>query len=187
MPRSLSLGLGLLWCALPLWGQETPKFRSYAPPSHSFSCEIPNAGWAAFEAEDSLGPAVHILGPQNPSWNFRSGLSVRWFDRDTPGYMEPKKLVERMRRPDQAARRGATAVRPMRVAGLLARVFEVTETWLIPLERLPAGEEALHRDIAVIPSGSGYYVVTLSAPQDAYLDLREGFFHLLKTFQPLGH
>ena len=189
----LFLSVALL-CAAPLQAQETPEERPeapksktmlYLPPSHLFSCELPSA-WRAFEEEDALGPVVRLLGPDNPAGTYRTGLSVRWFEKGSPGYVEPKKAVDDMRRSDKETKRSATGVMPMRVGGLLGRLFEVVETRALPLERLPAVEEQVHHYVAVIPSGFNYYLIRLSSTRDVYLDFREDYMLCLKTFKPLG-
>ena len=183
-----------LLCAAPLRAQEMPEERPeapkaktirYLPASHLFACELPSA-WRALEDEDALGPVVRLLGPDNPAGTFRTGFSVRWFEKGSPGYVEPQKAVENMRRSDKEAKRNATGVTPMRVGGLLARLFEVVETRALPLDRLPAQDEQLHHYIAVIPNGLNYYLVRLSSTRDVYLDFREDYMRCLKTFKPLG-
>jgi hypothetical protein len=179
---------------MPLRAQEPESGQSQEPkakhvfylaPSHLFACEVP-ADWRAFETEDALGPVVRLLGPDNPAGTYRTGLSVRWFEKGAPGYLDPQKAVEDMRRPDKDVQRSATAVAHMRVAGQLARLFEVVETRTLPLERLPADEEEIHDYVAVIPSGYNYYLVRLSSTRDVYLDFREDYMRCLKTFKPMG-
>ena len=142
--------------------------QSRMTTSRLFSCEIPFS-WNDFEEEDALGAVFHALGPDDPTASYRAGLSVRWVEPEQTGYVEPKKAVDLMRRSDRVLRRSVTPVLPMRVAGLLARVFEVTETRVLPLERLPAGEKVIHRYVAVIPDCAGYYVVRLSSAREVYL------------------
>lgn len=191
---SFVLLLAALCCAAPLCAQDEAgapvrkgKTADYLPASRMFSCDLPTKGWYAFEEEDVLGPVVHVLGPDNPSGTYRAGLSVRWFDKSQASYVEPKKAVELMRKSDRSVQRKATGVSPMRVEGLLARLFEVFETRALPLDRLPARDEVLHRYVAVIPSGSNYYLVTLSSTRDVYLDYKDVYMRCLKTFHPLGH
>ena len=180
-----------LLCAAPLRAQmtepgaATAKHVLYLAPSHLFACEVP-AGWPAFETEDALGPVVRLLGPDNPAGTYRAGLSVRWFEKGSPGYVEPQKAVDEMRRSDKDTKRSSTAVRHMRVGGLLARIFEVVETRTLPLERLPAEEKPIHHYVAVIPIGLNYYLVRFSSTRDVYLDFREDYIRCLDTFKPLG-
>jgi len=181
--------LACLLAAAPLRSQDSappePKFKSYAPASGLFACEIPSS-WSPVEEEDALGPVAHILGPDNPAGTFRTGLSVRWFEPGLPGFLDAKKAIDFLRRPDRALDRHATPVRPLRVSGLLGRSFELFETRLLPLEQLPASPEVIHHYVAVIPSGAGYYVIRLSSTRDVYLDFRDEFSRFLKNFQPLG-
>ncbi len=183
-----------LLCVAPARAQDTqpgeaPALKAkqvlYLAPSHLFACEVPT-GWKAFETEDALGPVVRLLGPDNPAGTYRTGLSVRWFEKGNPGYVEPQKAVDVMRRSDRDTKRSATAVVHMRVGGLLARIFEVVETQTLPLERLPADEEQIHHYVAVIPSGFNYYLVRLSSTRAVYLDFREDYMRCLNTFKPLG-
>ena len=133
-----------------------------------------------------MGPVVRLLGPDNPAGTYRAGLSVRWFEKGSPGYVEPQKAVDELRRSDQDTKRSSTAVSRMRVGGLLARLFEVVETRALPLERLPADAGQIHHYVAVIPSGLNYYLVRLSSSREVYLDFREDYMRCLKTFKPLG-
>jgi hypothetical protein len=168
---------------------ETPSssgYITYQPSSRLFTCEIRETGWSAFEEEDALGPVVHILGPENPAGNYRTGLSVRWMDKDTPGFLEPKKAVDLMRRADPVIGRSASAIRPLRVGGLLGRGFEVTQPRVLPLERTPAVEDIVHHYIVILPSGTGYYLIRLSSTRDVYLDFRDELMRFLKTFRPMG-
>jgi hypothetical protein len=161
------------------------KHALYSAPSRLFACEVPS-GWQTLATEDALGPVVRFLGPDNPSGTYRTGLSVRWFEKGEPGYVEPQKAVDEMRRPDKDTKRSTTSITHMRVAGLLARLFEVVENRTVPLERLPADEEEIHDFVAVIPSGYNYYLVRLSSTRDVYLDYREDYMRCLRTFKPLG-
>lgn len=192
MRRRISL---FFWAALlgaaPLLAQESQPGEAkagsvlYLAPSHLFACEVPS-GWRAFETEDALGPVVRFLGPDNPAGTYRTGLSVRWFEKGNPGYVEAQKAVDDLRRSDKDTKRSSTAVIHMRVGGLLARLFEVVEPRALPLERLPADEEPIHHYVAVIPSGLNYYLVRLSSAREVYLDFREDYMRCLKTFKPLG-
>lgn len=192
--RSRLALLAALLCAAPARAQESvepdpqapkPKIMLFMPASRLFSCELPSA-WRALEDEDALGPVVRVLGPDNPAGTFRTGLSVRWFEKGAPGYVEPQKAVENMRRTDKDSKRSATGVTPMRVGGLLGRLFEVVETRALPVERLPAQDEQIHHYIAVIPSGLNYYLLRFSSSREVYLDFREDWFRCLRTFKPLG-
>jgi hypothetical protein len=185
----------LLWAALlgaaPLRAQEAEPGADqaghalYLAPSHLFSCEVP-AGWKAFETEDALGTVTRFVGPDNPGGTYRTGLSVRWFEKGDPGYVDAQKAVDDMRRSDRDTQRSSTAVMHMRVAGQLARLFEVVETRTLPMERLPAEEEQIHDYVAVIPSGLNYYLVRLSSTRDVYLDFREDYMRCIRTFKPMG-
>lgn len=194
MPPRTSLRV----CALLLWAgtasaqyQQAARsdggYRGYAPASGLFSCQIPASGWYPFDEEDAQGQVAHILGPENPAGDYRAGFSIRWVDPARSDYLDPKKAVDLMRRSDKATSRSSTPVRPLRVANLLARVFEIQESRTLPLERLPARSEVLHHYVAVIPTSSGYYVIKLSSSRDTYLDMRDEFTHFLKTFEPIGH
>ena len=98
--------------------------------------------------------------------------------------MEWKDAVERLRRADKSAGREATPVKLVRSGGVLARVFEVTETRRLPPERLPSSEKALHHYVAVVPSGAGYFIARLSSSRDVYLDYKEDWARFLKSFRP---
>ncbi len=183
------ISLALLLCAAPLMAQEAEesqgKTHLYTPPSRMFSCEMPRS-WQSFEEEDALGSVARLMGPNNQAGTFRAGFSVRWIDKDMPGFVETKKAVELARRDDKALDRHSTPVRLMRAGNALARVFEITQKHQLPEESLPSNEDVIHQDVAVIPSGAGYYWITLSSTQDLYLDYRSNFLQCLKTFQPLG-
>ncbi|MBI5238943.1 MAG: hypothetical protein HY926_00580 [Elusimicrobia bacterium] len=195
MPSSWSFAaLAALLFVLPARAQEfeepqraapRSKHSMYTPSSHLFSCELPSA-WQPPEDEDALGPVARLLGPDNPAGNYRTGFSVRWIEKGTPGYVEPQKAVEKMRRSDKETGRSSGGVSVMRVGGLLGRLFEVVETRTLPLERLPARDQALHHYLAVIPNGENYYLVRLSSTRDVYLDFREDWFRCLRTFRPIG-
>jgi hypothetical protein len=194
MRNRWGLVAAVLLCAAPARAQElgesqrvAPRAKHilYMPASRLFSCELPSA-WQALEDEDALGPVVRLLGPDNPAGTYRTGFSVRWLEKGAPGYVEPQKAVEKMRRSDKETGRSAGGVSVMRVGGLLARLFEVVETRVLPLERLPARDQALHHYIAVIPNGENYYLLRFSSTRDVYLDFREDYFRCLRTFRALG-
>ena len=179
---SVALALAVL-----AFGQaDSPPARPqrYTPASHTFYCDVP-VGWHPFEDED--GFAVHLIGPDNPAGTYRTGVDVRWVERGQPGWVPQKKLVDDMRRSDSVTERSATSVRPMRIAGILARIFEVSETRWLPADQLPAVAEPLHHYVAVIPSGESYYLINLSSSRDVYLDFRNMFVDFLKSFKPLGY
>ncbi len=195
MPSRRSLiVLAALLCAAPAAAQEDfesrlPKSRAknivYMPTSRLFSCELPST-WQSLEDEDALGPVVRLFGPESPAGNYRTGFSVRWLEKGAPGYVEPQKAVEKMRRSEKETGRSAGGVSVMRVGGLLARLFEVVETRALPLERLPARDQALHHYVAVVPQGENYYLIRLSSTRDVYLDFRETWFRCLRSFRALG-
>lgn len=186
----LLLGLGL--AAAPcraqtkddLMGTDAPVTRArYTPPSGLFTCDVPK-GWSAFEEEEGSGPAIHMLGPENAGGTFRSGIDVRFMEKGQPGFLSFKRILEELRRPDEATDRSGTAIRPLRTGAGLARTFEITETRRLPPDRLPSIEEALHRYVAIIPSGDNYFVISLASTRESYLDYRDLFVEFLRTFHP---
>ncbi len=178
MNPASGLALLLALAALGLWAQEAPETR-YMPASRSFACDLPQ-GWQAFE-EDPSGSVVHLLGPDNPSGSYRTGIDIRLLEGKRP-YRD---VLAELRRSDPETGRAATAVRPLRIPAALARTFEVVETRWLPEERLPALAEELHHYVALIPSGESLYLVRLSSSRDVYLEHRELFVRFLKSFKPL--
>lgn len=187
MPRASRILAVLALCA-PLWAGATPaKTLRYTPASRGFYCDIPAEGWHAFEEEETAGSVVHILGPDNPSGTYRTGIDVRWVEKGQPGFVPFKEAIEDLRRADKRTGRAATGIRPLRISGILARTFEVNEPRLLPQDQLPALEEAVHHYVAVIPSGESYFVIRLSSTRDVYLDYRDLFVEFLKSFKALGY
>ncbi|MBI4377320.1 MAG: hypothetical protein HY549_12845 [Elusimicrobia bacterium] len=158
---------------------------AYLSPSGAFSCDIP-AGWNAFAEPDFAGQTVRIVGPDGPSGLYRAGIDVRWHEKGQPGFIPAAKALERWRAPDPRTGRSASAARPLRISGILARAFELVETRRLPLESLPALEEELHHYVAVLPRGEGYYVIRLSSSRESYLDYRKLFFDFLRSFKLSG-
>lgn len=181
----LKLSVAALLLAAPAWAGGAKLLR-WQPDSKLFYCDVP-LGWQPFEEEDPAGTAVHILGPDAPGGAYRAGIDVRWVEKGQPGYQTAKKLVDRLRRDDKTTDRHASTVRPMRIAGTLARTFEVTETRRLPPEGLPAVEEPLHQYVAVVPSGESYFLITLSSSRETYLDYRQLFVDFLHSFKSTGY
>ena len=177
------LGAGSL-CAQE---QTKPAFLRYTPESHAFYCDIPSAGWQAFEEEDSGGLAVHLLGPDNPAGTYRTGIDIRFVDKAQPGFVPYKKALSDLRRSESLAQRDATAVRALRVSGTMARTIEVTEKRLLPQDQLPSSEEGIHHYVVIIPSGESYYIIRLSSSLDVYLDYKDFFLKFLSSFKLLGY
>lgn len=172
----------LLWGARPARAQEEAKASRYAPPTRSFYCDVPS-GWHAFEEEDALGNVVHLLGPDSPSGNYRTGIDIRWVEKSQPGFRPVAKAIDEMRGSDPMTERTATGARPMRISGILSRTFEIQETRRLAPDSLPSLEEELHHYVAVIPSGESYYVIRLSSTRDVYLDYRKLFVDFLRSFK----
>ncbi|MBI3551918.1 MAG: hypothetical protein HY077_05315 [Elusimicrobia bacterium] len=162
-----------------------PMAQRYSPPSRSFYCDLP-VGWRAFEELDEAGPVVHLLGPEDRSAVLRAGMDIRWNEKGETGFEPYKKALEEMRRTGGPSSRGATAVRVMRISGVLARVFEVTETRRLPEDRWPSAPVELHRYIAVYPSGESYFTISLASTRESYLEYRDLFLDFLKNFKPMG-
>lgn len=187
-----SLLLALL-LACPLSAQEvfvpeqsSSGYRFYEPAGGSFRCQIP-AAWRPIEEESLQGPIVHIIEPEQAGKAYRSGIDVQLFEAGQPGVVPFKKAIDLLRREDKAFQRSATPVRLLRANGLLFRLFEVTETRLLPAESLPASQTPLHHYVAVAQSGESYFVLRLSSLRDVYLDYRNVFQLFVKSFRPLGY
>ena len=184
-----SLLLAALLGASALHAQDEPepagRYRKYEPTARSFSCEIPSRGWHAFEEDSVQGYAVHILGPDSPTGTYRAGIDIHWVERGQSGYMDYKKASTSSGVPTRR-RAQSTPVRLMR-RRMNARVFEVTETRLLPPDRLPAAPEVLHHYVAILPSGDSYFLIRLSSTRDSYLDHRDEFVRFLKHFRVLGY
>ena len=167
---------------------EAPKasWLPYVPDSRLFSGEIPSEGWWPMEEETAQGPVFRLLGADSPSGAFRTILSVRFYDKDTPGFIPIKQAMDLMRRDNAATRRGVTPVRPVRVGLGLARTFEIVETRRLPVDDGPSFEEELHQYVAVIPIGEAYYLVRLVSARATYLDYRDDFVRFLKSMRALS-
>ena len=175
--------------AAPIAGEAAPEkpasaWAPYEPRSRIFRSELPAEGWRAHEEEDALGSVVRVLGPDSASGGVRATLTVRLMDRDTPTFTTAKQAADEMRR--QGPDREATAVRAMRVAAGLARIFEVTETRRVPTDEGPALPEEIHQYVAIVPRGEAYFVVRLVSARADYLDLRDVFVRFLKELRPEG-
>lgn len=163
-----------------------PDLR-YAPGSNSFVCDLPGADWAAFEEEEAEGAAVHILGPDNPDGLYRPGIDVRLYEKGHSRFVPMKTFIDRMRRSDDDTSRQATGVRPLRIGGILLRLFEVNEKRWLPVDRFPASERELHHFVAVVPAGDSYFVIKLGSTRETYLEYRSLFVNFLKSFRPQGY
>lgn len=167
--------------------QEERETLRYTPPSQTFTCDLPSDKWHAFEEEEGAGFAAHVLGPDNPTGTYRSGIDIRFVEKGQIGWMPVKKYIDEARRGDGDTGRQATLVRPYRISGYLARVFEVVERRNLPGDQLPSLDEELHHYYAVIPMGESYYTVKLSTTRDVYFDYRQLFVKFLHSFKPLGY
>lgn len=168
--------------------QDEPASMRYTPPSQSFSCDLPGAGWYAFEEEEGWGFAVHILGPDNPNGTYRAGIDVRWVEKGQPGWEPLKKRIDgRLRRGDSMTDRTATLPRAYRIPAGLSRVFEVVERRRLPGDQLPSVDEELHYYYAMIPSGESYYEVKMATSRDDYYQYRDVFARFLRAFRPIGY
>ncbi len=158
----------------------------YSPPSKTFTCDLPS-GWSAFEEQDGFGGAVHFLGPDDRASVYRAGLDIRYSEKGDAGYQPYKQALEEMKRADGVTSRNSTPVRLMRIAGVMVRIFEITETKRLPEDTWPAAPVELHKYVAVYPSGESYFTLTLSSTRESYMDYRDLFVGFLKTFRPLGY
>ncbi|MEQ1919439.1 MAG: hypothetical protein ABL955_09580 [Elusimicrobiota bacterium] len=116
----------------------------------------------------------------------RTVLSVRFYDKDTPGFTPIKQAVELMRRENKSLQRTVTPVRPVRVGLGLARTFEISETRRVPSDDGPSFDEELHHYVAVIPVGEAYYLVRLISSRATYLEYRDDFVRFMKSLRSLS-
>jgi hypothetical protein len=167
---------------------DAPKARwvPYIPSSRLFSGEIPVEGWWPMEEETATGSVFRLLGGDSQSGSVRTVLSVRFYDKDTPGFMPIKQAVELMRRENKEISRSVSPVRPIRVSLGLARTFEISETRRVPSDDGPSFEEELHHYVAVIPVGEAYYLVRLISSKATYLEYRDDFVRFMKSLRTLS-
>lgn len=173
-----------LWSPAAAPADAAETLLRYSPASRAFACDIPSS-WRAFEEEEPSGFVSRLMGPDNPSATFRTGIDIRWVEKGLPGYVPYKEAIDTLRRDDRPTRRSATAVRAMRISGAMARTFEIHESRQLPLGRVPMMEEELHHYVALVPSGESYFVIRLSSTRDVYLDYRTFFVKFLKSFKTL--
>lgn len=158
---------------------------AYTPPSKDFVCDLP-AGWTAFaDSEPREMEAVHLLGPDDSGGTFRTGIDIRYYEKGSPGFVAYKTAIEGLRRSDGMTDRSSTPITAMRIGAGLARVFEISETRRLPIDRAFSLTEPLHRYYAIFPNGESYFVVSLTTTREVYLDYRDMFTQFLKTFRPL--
>jgi hypothetical protein len=167
---------------------EAPKsaWIPYVPASRLFSGEIPVEGWWPMEEETATGSVFRLLGGDSQSGSVRTALSVRFYDKDTPGFVPIKQAVDLMRRESKDLSRSISPVRPVRVGLGLARTFEIVETRRMPADDGPAFEEELHHYVAVIPVGEAYYLVRLISSRATYLEYRDDFVRFMKSLRSLS-
>lgn len=158
----------------------------YVPSSRLFSGEIPVEGWWPMEEETATGSVFRLLGGDSQSGALRTVLSVRFYDKDTPGFTPIKQAVELMRRENKEIGRKVTPVRPVRVSLGLARTFEINETRRVPSDDGPSFEEDLHHYVAVIPVGEAYYLVRMVSSRATYLEYRDDFVRFMKSLRSLS-
>ncbi len=164
----------------------TKAWIPYIPASRLFSGEIPVNGWWPMEEETATGSVFRLLGGDSQSGSVRTVLSVRFYDKDTPGFTPIKQAVELMRRENKDLKRSITPIRPVRVGLGLARTFEITETRRVPSDDGPSFEEELHHYVAVIPVGEAYYLVRLISSRATYLEYRDDFVRFMKSLRSLS-
>lgn len=172
-------------------GEAMPEARKknwvpYVPASRLFSGEIPSEGWWPMEEETETGSVFRLLGSDSQSGAVRTVLSVRFYDKDTPGFTPIKQAVDLMRRGNKDTKRTISPVRAVRVGLGLARTFEITETRRIPSDDGPSFEEELHHYVAVIPVGEAYYLLRLISSRATYLNYREDFVRFMKSLRSLS-
>ena len=165
----------------------SPAYRPFVSARGTFACDAPSAGWQAFEEDTPSGSSAHFLGPVEDIGNWRAALPVHLIDKSQPGFVPLDDAVKRERRSEPSAERSAGPVRRARVAHGSARRFEVTETRLLPPDRLPSAPVTLHHFVAFVPAGDGYFIIKLSSSRETYLDRRELFERVLQTFRILGY
>lgn len=165
---------------------EKQAWLPYVPASRLFSGEIPTEGWWPMEEETETGSVFRLLGADSQSGAVRAVLSVRFYDKDTPGFTPIKEAVDKMRRNDKERGRSVTPVRPVRVGLGLARTFEIVETRRLPADEGPSFEEELHHYVAVIPVGEAYYLVRLISSRATYLNYRDEFVRFMKSLRTLS-
>ena len=167
---------------------EAPKkaWAPFVPGSRLFSGEIPVEGWWPMEEETATGSVFRLLGGDSQSGSVRTVLSVRFYDKDTPGFTPIKLAVDLMRRENKETGRVISPVRPVRVGLGLARTFEIVETRRVPSDDGPSFEEELHHYVAVIPVGEAYYLVRLVSSRASYLEYRDDFVRFLKSLRSLS-
>ncbi len=167
---------------------EAPKkaWAPYVPVSRLFSGEIPVQGWWPMEEETATGSVFRLLGGDSQSGSVRTVLSVRFYDKDTPGFTPIKQAVDLMRRENKETGRSISPVRPVRVGLGLARTFEIVETRRMPSDDGPSFEEELHHYVAVIPVGEAYYLVRLVSSRATYLEYRDDFVRFMKSLRSLS-
>jgi len=190
MRAELGILAGLLLLPMLSFSQDASEGVSvkplrYSPPSRNFYCDLP-VGWHAFEEAEGDGPVVRLMGPQDPRAVYQAGIDIRWNERGEASYKPYKVALEEMRRGDEASSRAASAVHVMRISGVLARVFEITETRRLPLDRWPSMPVELHRYMAIYPVGESYFTISLASTRDSYLDYKDVFLEFLKGFKPMG-
>lgn len=167
---------------------EAPKkaWMPFVPASRLFSGEIPVDGWWPMEEETATGSVFRLLGGDSQSGAVRTVLSVRFYDKDTPGFQPIKQAVDLMRRANPETHRSISPVRPVRVGLGLARTFEIVETRRVPSDDGPSFEEDLHHYVAVIPVGEAYYLVRLVSSRATYLEYRDDFVRFMKSLRTLS-
>lgn len=164
----------------------TKTWIPYVPASRLFSGEIPVVGWWPMEEETATGSVFRLLGGDSQSGSVRTVLSVRFYDKDTPGFTPIKQAVELMRSENKGNKRSISPIRPVRVSLGLARTFEISETRRVPSDDGPSFEEELHHYVAVIPVGEAYYLVRLVSSRATYLEYRDDFVRFMKSLHSLS-
>jgi hypothetical protein len=171
--------------AADIWSLERKDlgYETYAPQGGGFTCDLP-AGWTRFMTKTPRGIAAHAIGPELAGGAVRAAYHIHLFEQGKPGYQPIAEYMKASRQRAKSSNRQSTAPTSWRVNKGPARVFEVREDRMLPVGKLPSQITTLHHFYALVPLGrNDYFVVKLSTTEESYLEYREEFRRLLKTFR----
>jgi hypothetical protein len=143
----------------------------------AFACRAP-AEWKAVEDDYSGGPLVMFFGPMNGPRRGTASISVSRYPAVADKIKTPAEFLDMLKLTDR---------RPSELAARQLDGRTVYEVHYETPQRAPRGRKVLYmnrEDAVMIPNKDGFFLISHTAPADAFEATLPVFEAVVESFQP---